>query len=184
MLDQPFERLPGQVEPVEGGVAPLERGHHPQRLGIVIEAAAGLEAAVERALAGMAERRMAEVVGQRQRLGQVLVEPERARERAGDLGDLERMGEPGAEVIALVEDEDLGLVGEPAERGGMDDAVAIAAERVAGRRRRLRVEPAAAPARIGRIGRARDCRFDRHLRPFARLTKAVGAAELSERAPG
>ena len=86
VLDQAFERLPGEVEPVEAGIAPLERGHHAQRLRVVIEAAAVGEAAVERALAGMAERRVAEVVGERERLGQILVEPERAGERAGDLG--------------------------------------------------------------------------------------------------
>ena len=162
MLDQPFERLPGEVQSVEAGIAPLERGDDPQGLRVVIEAAAGLEAAVERALAGMAERRVAEVMGERQRLGQVLVEPERAGERAGDLGHFERVGEPGAEMIALVKDEDLRLVGEPAERGRMDDAVAIAAERIAGGRRRLAVEPAAALGRVGRIGGARDCRFDCH----------------------
>ena len=90
------------------------------------------ERRIERAFAGVTERRMAEVVRQRQRLGQVLVEAERAGERAGDLSDFERMGQPGAVMVALVIDEDLGLVGEPAERGGMDDAVAIAAEGVAG----------------------------------------------------
>ena len=92
MLDQPFERLPGEVEPVEGGVATLQRGHHSQRLRVVVEAAEGSQAAVERALAGVPERRVAEVVGERQRLGQVLVEPERAGERAGDLGRLRACG--------------------------------------------------------------------------------------------
>ena len=138
MLDQPFQRFPGEVEPVESGVAPLERGDDAQRLRVVVEAAGVGEAAVERALAGMAERRMAEVVGERQRLAQILVEPERAGERAGDLRDFERVGEPGAEMVALVEDEHLGLVGQPAEGGRMDDAVAVAAEIGAGRRRRLR----------------------------------------------
>ena len=107
-----------------------------KRLRVVIEAAELPQAFVERALAGVPERRMAEIVGQRQRLGQVLVEPERARERAGDLGDFQRMGEPGAVMIALVVDEHLGLVREPAEGGGMDDAVAVAPEVVAGRRSR------------------------------------------------
>ena len=103
------------------------------------------EAAVERALAGMAERRMAEVVGKRQRLAQILVEPERARERAGDLRDFQRMGEPGAVVVAFVEDEHLGLVGKPAERGRMDDAVAVAAEIVA---RRATAAPACSRPRL------------------------------------
>ena len=102
-----------------------------KRLRVVVEAAERGQAAIERALAGMAERRMAEVVGERQRLGQVLVERQRARERAGDLRHFERVGEPGAVMIALVEHEHLGLVLEPAEGGRMDDAVAVAAEGVA-----------------------------------------------------
>ena len=172
MLDQALQRLPGEVEPVEGGVAALERGDDAQRLRIVVEAAGIGEAAVERALAGMAERRMAEVVGERQRLAQILVEPERAGERAGDLRDFERVGEPGAEMVALVEDEHLRLVGQPAEGGGMDDAVAVAAEIGAGRRRRLRAQPAAALGRVGRIGRARVLRPPWSALP---LTPAAGA---------
>ena len=76
MFDQPFQGFPGQVEPVEARVAALQRGHHAQSLGVVVEAAEGAQAFVERALAGMAERRMAEVMGERQRLGEVLVEAE------------------------------------------------------------------------------------------------------------
>ena len=144
VLDQAFQRLPGEIEPVEVGVAPLQRGHDVQRLRVVVEAAEAGEALVERALAGVAERRMAEVVAERGGLGQVLVEAERAGERAGDLGDFQGVGQPGAEMIALVEHEHLGLVGEPPERGGVDDAVAIAAEGAAGRARRLRIAPAAA----------------------------------------
>ena len=81
----------------------------------MIEAAVAGERLVERALAGVAERRMAEVVCQRQRLGQVLVEPERARQRAGDLRDLQRVGQPGTVMVALVIDEDLRLVRQPPE---------------------------------------------------------------------
>ena len=72
---------------------------------------------IERALAGMAEGRMAEIVGKRQRLGQVLVDAKRARDRAGDLRHFEAVGEARAVMIALVIDEDLGLVVEPPEGG-------------------------------------------------------------------
>ncbi len=171
VLDQTFQRLPGEVQSVESGIAALQRGHHPQRLRIVIEAAAGGEAAIEGALAGMAEGRVAEIVRERQRLGQILVQAERASERASDLGNLERMGQSRAEMVAFVKDEDLGLVGEPPEGAGMDDAVAVAAEGVAGRAHRLRVEPAAAPARSRtHRGRARlplqpPCRTARSTKP-------------------
>ena len=94
----------------------------------MVEAAEGLHSAVERALAGMAERRVAEIMREGHRLGEILVEPERTGERAGDLRHLDRMGQPRAEMIALVEEEHLRLVVEPAEGGRMDDAVAIALE--------------------------------------------------------
>ena len=55
---------------------------------------------------------------------------ERAGQRAGDLRDLDRVGEAGAEMVALVVDEHLRLVGEAAEGGRMDDAVAVALEAV------------------------------------------------------
>ena len=109
-------------------------------------------ALVERVLAGMAEGRMAEVVREGQRLGQILVEPEGAGERPGDLADLDGMGQPGAEMVALVIDEDLRLVLEPAEGGGMDDPVPVALELAAGRRDGLGIEPAAALPRVAGIG--------------------------------
>jgi hypothetical protein len=62
----------------------------------------------------------------RKRLGEIVVEAERAGKRARDLTDFERMGEPGAEMVALVRNEDLRLVGQPPEGGAVDDAVAIA----------------------------------------------------------
>ena len=104
----------------------------------------------------MAEGRMAEIVGQRHRLGQILVEPQRAGERTGDLRHLDRMGQAGAVVVALVVEEDLRLVLQAAERGRMDDAVAIALERGAGRARRLRDQAGRGSAQgFDGIGRAR-----------------------------
>ncbi len=101
----------------------------------------------ERGFAGVTEGRMAEVVRQRQRLREILVEPEGTRDRARDLLHLERMREPCAVMVAFVEDEDLRLVLEPAEGGGMDDPVAIAPEVVARGARRLRMQPSAALGR-------------------------------------
>ena len=64
-------------------------------------------------------------------------------------------------MVALVEDEDLGLMLEAAERGRMDDAVAIAAEGAAAFAGRLGVQPAAALRRIAGVGRAGYCSFHR-----------------------
>ena len=92
----------------------------------MVEAAFIPHRGVERPFAGMAERRMAEVVGKGESLSQILVDVERPGHGAGDLRHFEAMGEPGAVMIALVIDEDLRLVGQPAESGRMQDAVAVA----------------------------------------------------------
>ena len=96
-------------------------------------AAALAQRRVERVLAGVAEGRVAEVVAEPDRLGQVLVEAERAGDRAGDPAGLERVGEAGAVVVAFGRDEDLRLVLEPAKRLRVDDPVAVALERRAQR---------------------------------------------------
>ena len=76
--------------------------------------------------------------------------------------DFERVGEPGTEMVSLVRNKDLRLVGEPAERGGMDDAIAIATEIATGGARRLGMEPAPAGRGIRGIGRARAAAAYRH----------------------
>ncbi len=162
MLDEAFERFPGEVEAVEAGIAALQARDHRQGLGIVIETALRGEARIERALAGMAERRMAEIMGQRAGFREILVEAERPRQRARDLGHFEGVGEAGAIVIAFMVDEHLRLVGKPAERRGMDDPIAIAAEIAAGGARRLCVETPAARRGVGGIGRARTAAAHRH----------------------
>ena len=128
----------------------------------MVEAAEILQAGIQRPLAGMAERRMAEIMGERQGFGEVLVQPELARQRAGDLRHLQRMGQPGAVMVALVEHEHLGLVLQAAERGGMDHPVAIPAERAAGPARRLGDQPAAAAIGVAGIGRAGGSHSDGH----------------------
>ena len=97
-----------------------------QRLQVVLEAAEIRHAFVERVLAGVAEGRVSEVVGEADGLGQHLVEAQRAGDGPRDLRDLERMRQPGAVEIALVIDENLGLVDQTAEGRGMHDAVAVA----------------------------------------------------------
>ena len=60
----------------------------------------------------------------------------RAMERR-DLRHFDRVGDPRAEQVAFVIDEHLRLVGQPPERAGMDDAIAVALEFAAILRRRL-----------------------------------------------
>ena len=90
----------------------------------------------------------------------------RAGERAGDLRHFEAVGQPRAVMIALVIDEDLGLVVQPAEGGRMQDAVAVARVRRARvGTRRLGDEAAHGSAqRIDGVGRKRDRRQWRRFR--------------------
>jgi hypothetical protein len=84
---------------------------------------------VKRLLADVAEGRVAEVVAEPDRLGQILVQAKRPGHGAGDEAGLERVREPRAVVVALGRDEDLGLVLEPAKRLGVCDPVAVALKR-------------------------------------------------------
>src|ERR1700730_6565147 len=73
------------------------------------------------------------------------------------------MGEPCAEMVALVRNEDLRLVGEPAERRAMYNTVAIALKYRARWRIRLHDQPSAASCPIGGVRRARggECQSGR-----------------------
>jgi hypothetical protein len=148
VLDEALKRLPGEVEAVEAGIFALERGDDAQGLGVVVEAALAAHCGVERALAGMAEGRMTEIMGKRERLGQVLVKLKRPRHGARDLRHLEAVGQAGAVVIPLVINEHLGLVGQAPERRRMQDAVAVAGIEAPRRARRLGHEPPATFALI------------------------------------
>ena len=97
-------------------------------------------------------------------------------QRAGDLGHFQAVGQPGAVMIALVEHEHLGLVLQPAERGGMDYPVAIAPERAAGLCRRLIDQPPPAALGVAGIGHAGGSHSDRHgVLSFKRLIPRPGA---------
>ena len=62
---------------------------------------------------------------QRHRLGQLCVQPQRARYGPRDLSHLNRMGQTGAIIIALVFDEHLRLVLQPPKGAGVNDPVAV-----------------------------------------------------------
>ena len=162
VLDDALQRFPGQVEPVEFRIAMLQRRDDAQALRVMVESAMRFEARIQRPLAGMAERRMAEVVGQRQRFREILVKTELPGQRAGDLRHLQRVRQPGTVMIAFMEHEDLGFMLQAAEGGGMNHPVAVAPERAAGLARRLGKQPAAAAVGIAGIDGARSSHSDRH----------------------
>ena len=94
----------------------------------MLEAAVIAHAFVQRVLPGMTERRMAEIVRERNGFDEIFVHAQIARDRTRDLRDFETVREARAEQIAFVIHEDLRLVFEPAKRGRMHDAIAIALE--------------------------------------------------------
>ena len=144
----------------------LEHVDDAQALLVVVEAARHQR--VDDALAGVAERRVPEIVAERDRFGQLLVQPQHLGDRARDLRDLERVRQPRAVVIAGRREEDLRLVLQPAERLAVDDAVAVALKRRADIVFGLRTQ---APARVGALGRLR--REDVALARFELFAKAA-----------
>ena len=72
---------------------------------------------------------MPEVVPQADRLDQILVQSERARDTARDSRRLERVREARAEMIVRGVDPDLGLVAKAPERLRVHDPVAVPLER-------------------------------------------------------
>ena len=74
---------------------------------------------------------MADVVRQRQRFGQIFIQPEYPSHRARDLRNLDGMRQAVAEMIGKVGGENLRLVFQPPESPRMHDAVAIALKFVA-----------------------------------------------------
>src|SRR5207237_8749856 len=84
VLDDTLQRFPGQVESVEFGIAMFQRCDDAQALRVMVESAIGFETPIQRTLAGVAERRMAEIVGTRQRFSEVIVAAELPGQRASD----------------------------------------------------------------------------------------------------
>ena len=150
VLDDALANAERQIEPAMRGVALLEVLDDAQRVEIVVEAAAmAREAAVQRALASVAEGRMTDVVDQCQRLGEVFVEAKCGGGGAGDLRHLDRVGQAAAKVIGGAAGEDLRLAGEPAEGARLHDALAVTLEGSARRTERRRID--AGQKRIVRI---------------------------------
>ena len=137
MLGQALERFPSEVQAREGGILVLEQLDDAAALLVVIEAAVVAHQVVERLFAGVAERGVAKVVGKRNRLGEILVESQRAGDIPGDGGDLHRMCEPRAQVVAAAAQENLCLAVESSKGPGVDDPIAVALVLCAPLRRRL-----------------------------------------------
>jgi hypothetical protein len=133
VFDDAFAHGEGQVEATKGGVALFKPGDDTQSVEIVVEGeAVGAEGAVESFFSGVAEGRVANVVRQRQRFSEFMIESERGGQGAGDLGDFEGVRKAATEVVGwragARAGEDLGLAGEAAEGAGVEDARRVAGE--------------------------------------------------------
>jgi hypothetical protein len=85
VLEKSCAGLGGQVQAAEVGIADLQEIDDPQALAIVIEPTVFLEQEVQAALARVAEGGVSEIVGQCDRLGELLVDAQRARDGARNL---------------------------------------------------------------------------------------------------
>ena len=147
VLDDSFAHGQGQVQAAKARVALLKPGDDAQGVQVVVEAEPeAAQALVESLFAGVAKGRMADVVGQRKRLGQFHIQPQRPGHGARDLGDLKGMREAAAKVVRRgiggQAGEDLGLAGQAAKGPRMQDAGAVTGKRRAIRMRRLSVRAA------------------------------------------
>jgi hypothetical protein len=79
-------------------------------------------------LSGMAERRMTQVVSQRDGLSQILIETEGFRDRSCNLRNLKGMRQSGPVMIAHWNEKDLGFVFQSPEGLGMDDSIPVVLE--------------------------------------------------------
>ena len=117
MIAHGVERLGAQIQRLEHDVGAVD--------GMVV---ATVDEGRERLFAGMTGGAVPAVVAHRCRRRERHVQVCAPGDRSSDLGDFDRMGEAGTEVIVLRRDEDLALAGQPAERTAVLDAIEIALE--------------------------------------------------------
>ena len=134
-------RLRPKLRPAASNTLGSSRRHDAQRLRVALESADVRGPVVQRSLAVVPERRMAEVVAQARGVDDVRRQPQRGRELAAHLRDLERVRETVAgEVRRTRGAQHLRLRGQAAQRRRMEDAGAVAREVVALRAVVLAVE--------------------------------------------
>jgi hypothetical protein len=100
-------------------------GHDAQGLRVMVKPAIGLHRRIQRIFPGMAEGRVAQIMRQRERLGQILIEAQQPRNGPRNLSHFNGMGQPRAEMIALMVDKHLRFVLQAAKGGRVDDAVTV-----------------------------------------------------------
>src|SRR3972149_6264506 len=120
VLQDAFAHLPGQVQPA---AVLLQMIHYAKALLVMAKTARADRS--QSFLSSVAEGRMAQVMPQRDSFGEILVEPERARDSSGQLRYFQGVCEASDVVIALRSNEDLRFVLQTTEGLGVEDAVPI-----------------------------------------------------------
>ena len=120
MGQDPDTGLPAQIETA---AILFDAVHHPQGLLVMAEPP-GINP-IERPLPGMSEGCVPQVVTQSNGLRQIFIEHQRPRHRARQPGDLQRVGQARAVMVALRLKEHLGLVFQAAEGFAVRDPVGV-----------------------------------------------------------
>ncbi len=132
ILGHRVERGAGQVEARADALSikgfGFQTGEDAQVLGIALEPAVVGGEVVERLLAVVPVRRMADVVSQACHVDQIRVATQPDGHAAADLRNLERMSQPGPRSVAFPRPDHLRLVSEPPQRGAVQNACPIAGE--------------------------------------------------------
>ena len=103
MFDDPLADFERQVEAGKTRVALFEALDDAQGVQVVIETFAETRhLAIQFLFAGMSEGRMADIVRQRQRFGEIFVQLQNGGQGAGNLRHFDGVGEPVAEMIGQV----------------------------------------------------------------------------------
>ena len=118
------------VERLQRDVAAIQVVEHPHRVHVVVEGAPGTRvvAGRQKALAGVAEGRVARVVAQRDGLDEVAVQPEQAPDAPGHAAHQLHVQAAPRDLVVLGEGEHLGLVGIAVVGGQVQDLLDVAHE--------------------------------------------------------
>ena len=120
MVQDAVPHLPGEIQACAGL---FEAIHHANTLLVVTEAT--LDALVQTPLSGVSEGGVAQIVSQRDGLGQIFVEPQGTGDSAGDLRHLQGVGQTGTVVVALRSQKHLRFMLETAKRLAMQHPIPI-----------------------------------------------------------
>src|SRR5438876_1711560 len=126
VFSQTFPYFKREVQTRKIWIRIFEQLDHAQTLAVVIEPTVSAHTFGQHLFSGVAKRRMAQVVGERNCFREVFVQSQRTRDCAADGGHLDGMSQAGAQMITGPIQEDLRFVLEPAKGSRMNDARAIA----------------------------------------------------------